>query len=190
MDEPGMSEDLKPENSAPTGEAGQQESQPFDYTRLKALLDFLKENGVAEYSSETAERKISVKFAGGGSFDTAALAAMLGAGRPAAQAAQASAAASSSASAAAAAPVDENAGLHIVTSPIVGTFYESSAPGSAAFVSVGDQVEMGQVLCIVEALKLMNEIESDAAGEIVKRFVINGQPIEYGQRLFAVRPRS
>ena len=77
-----------------------------------------------------------------------------------------------------------------MTSPIVGTFYESSAPGAAPFVSVGDQVETGQVLCIVEAMKLMNEIESDAAGEIVKRFVNNDQPIEYGQRLFAVRPRS
>jgi len=186
-----MSEDLKPENSTPGGEGSPQESQPADFTRLKALLDFLKENGVAEYASETPERKISVKFAGaaGASFDPSALAGMLSAARPAASASPASAA-SSSAPAAAAAPVDENAGLHIVTSPIVGTFYESSAPGSAAFVDIGDQVEMGQVLCIVEAMKLMNEIESDVAGEIVKRFVINGQPIEYGQRLFAVRPRS
>ena len=80
--------------------------------------------------------------------------------------------------------------LLYVKSPIVGTFYESSAPGAPPFVQAGDQVEVGQVLCIVEAMKLMNEIESDVAGEIVKRFVNNGQPIEYGQRLFAVRPRS
>src|SRR5581483_7735530 len=84
---------------------------------------------------------------------------------------------------------DDEAGLHIVKSPIVGTFYESGAPGSPAFVKAGDAVEVGQVLCIVEAMKLMNEIESDAAGEIVKRFVTNGQPVEYGQKLFAVRPR-
>ena len=84
---------------------------------------------------------------------------------------------------------DSEAGLHIVKSPIVGTFYESPSPGSPAFVKIGDQVEVGQVLCIVEAMKLMNEIESDAAGEIVKRLVQNGQPVEYGQQLFAVRPR-
>jgi acetyl-CoA carboxylase biotin carboxyl carrier protein len=86
------------------------------------------------------------------------------------------------------APVDEDAGLHIVKSPIVGTFYESPSPGSPAFVKPGDVVEAGQVLCIVEAMKLMNEIESDVAGEIVKRFVQSGQPIEYGQPLFSVRP--
>ena len=74
-------------------------------------------------------------------------------------------------------------------SPIVGSVYESSAPGSAAFVKVGDVVEVGQSICIVEAMKLMNEIESDMAGEIVKRLVQNGQPVEYGQPLFAVRPR-
>ncbi len=84
---------------------------------------------------------------------------------------------------------DDEAGLHIVKSPIVGTFYESPSPGSPAFVKPGDTVEVGQVLCIVEAMKLMNEIESDAAGEIVKRFVTTGQPVEYGQKLFAVRPR-
>jgi acetyl-CoA carboxylase biotin carboxyl carrier protein len=84
------------------------------------------------------------------------------------------------------APVAEET-LHIVKSPIVGTFYESPSPGSSAFVSNGDQVEKGQILCIVEAMKLMNEIESDASGEIVKRLVTNGQAIEYGQPLFAIR---
>ena len=87
------------------------------------------------------------------------------------------------------APNGEDASLHVVKSPIVGTFYESPSPGSGAFVKIGDRVEIGQVLCIVEAMKLMNEIESDAAGEIVKRLVQNGQPVEYGQALFAVRPR-
>jgi acetyl-CoA carboxylase biotin carboxyl carrier protein len=78
--------------------------------------------------------------------------------------------------------------LHIVKSPIVGTFYESPSPGSPPFVKVGDPLEVGQVLCIVEAMKLMNEIECDMAGELVKKLVANGQPIEYGQELFAVRP--
>ena len=160
---------------------------------LQELIEFLKENGVAEFSTESGDRKVSIRFAGApaAAFDPSALAALMSQqrGSAAAPASSASSAASSSASAAPAAE-DENAGLHVVTSPIVGTFYESSAPGSPAFVYVGDQVDIGQVLCIVEAMKLMNEIESDAAGEIVKRFVHNGQPIEYGQQLFAVRPRS
>jgi acetyl-CoA carboxylase biotin carboxyl carrier protein len=81
-------------------------------------------------------------------------------------------------------------GLHIVRSPIVGTFYEAPSPGAPPFVKVGDVVELGQVLCIVEAMKLMNEIESDVAGEIVKKLITNGQPIEYGQELFVIRPKS
>ncbi len=87
-----------------------------------------------------------------------------------------------------AAVVEEN--LHMVRSPIVGTYYESPSPGSPPFVKVGDLVEAGQVLCIVEAMKLMNEIESDVAGEIVKKLVANNAPIEYGQELFAIRPRK
>ena len=80
--------------------------------------------------------------------------------------------------------------LHEVKSPIVGTFYESPSPGSPPFVKIGDTVEAGQTLCIIEAMKLMNEIESDVAGELVKRLVANNQPVEYGQPLFAVRPRK
>ena len=78
--------------------------------------------------------------------------------------------------------------LHLVKSPIVGTYYESPSPGSEAFVKVGAHVETGQTLCIVEAMKLMNEIESDASGEVIRIFVENGQPVEYGQPLFGIRP--
>jgi acetyl-CoA carboxylase biotin carboxyl carrier protein len=78
--------------------------------------------------------------------------------------------------------------LHLVKSPIVGTYYESPSPGSEAFVKVGAYVETGQTLCIVEAMKLMNEIESDISGEVLRIFVENGQPVEYGQPLFGVRP--
>ena len=80
--------------------------------------------------------------------------------------------------------------LHQVRSPIVGTFYESASPGAPPFVKPGDTVEVGQVLCIVEAMKLMNEIESDVAGEVVTKLATNGQPIEYGQELFAIRPKG
>ena len=79
--------------------------------------------------------------------------------------------------------------VHEVKSPIVGTFYESPSPGAPAFVNVGDQVEVGQVLCIVEAMKLMNEVESDMAGELIQRIAVSGQPVEYGQVLFSIRPR-
>jgi acetyl-CoA carboxylase biotin carboxyl carrier protein len=82
---------------------------------------------------------------------------------------------------------EEEEGLHFVTSPIVGTFYRAPSPDSDPYVKVGDFVEKGQVLCIVEAMKLMNEIESDVSGTIVKVFQENAQPIEFGQRLFAVR---
>ena len=85
-----------------------------------------------------------------------------------------------------AAPVEEP-GIHYVTSPIVGTFYRASSPSAAPFVSPGDYVKPGQTLCIIEAMKLMNEIESDLAGEVVKVLVENGTPVEYGERLFAVR---
>lgn len=78
--------------------------------------------------------------------------------------------------------------LQIIKSPIVGTFYEAPSPGADAFVHVGDHVESGQVLCIIEAMKLMNEIESDAAGEVMRIFVESGQPVEYGEPLFAIHP--
>jgi acetyl-CoA carboxylase biotin carboxyl carrier protein len=78
--------------------------------------------------------------------------------------------------------------LHLVKSPIVGTFYEAPSPGSEPFVKIGTSVETGKVLCVVEAMKLMNEIESEVSGEVVRIFVENGQPVEYGQPLFGIRP--
>src|SRR5215470_5260488 len=78
--------------------------------------------------------------------------------------------------------------LHLVKSPIVGTFYGSPSPGAEPFVKVGGHVDAGQTLCIVEAMKLMNEIESDVSGEVLRIFVDNGQPVEYGQPLFGIRP--
>jgi acetyl-CoA carboxylase biotin carboxyl carrier protein len=85
------------------------------------------------------------------------------------------------------APVPEN--LHVIKSPIVGTFYAAPSPGAEPFTRVGDHVESGQVLCIIEAMKLMNEIESDVAGEVMRIFVENGQPVEYGEPLFAIHPQ-
>jgi acetyl-CoA carboxylase biotin carboxyl carrier protein len=84
-------------------------------------------------------------------------------------------------------PEESDSGLHIITSPIVGTFYRTPNPESDPFITVGDHISKGKVLCIIEAMKLMNEIESDVDGEIVKIFPQNGQPVEYGEQLFAVR---
>jgi acetyl-CoA carboxylase biotin carboxyl carrier protein len=168
---------------------------PEDLNELRELVEFLRENDIAEFELERGEMKVGIKFAGarGGNVDLAALSQALAASRPAAPepthaAPQAHAAPQSSQLSESPAAGEEE--LHIVKSPIVGTFYESAAPGAPAFVSVGQTVESGQVLCIVEAMKLMNEIESDASGEIVQRFVNNNQPVEYGQRLYAIRPRS
>ena len=82
---------------------------------------------------------------------------------------------------------DTDAGLHIITSPIVGTFYRSPSPESQSFVNAGDRITKGKVLCIIEAMKLMNEIESDIEGVIAKIYPSNGQPVEYGEKLFAIR---
>jgi acetyl-CoA carboxylase biotin carboxyl carrier protein len=155
--------------------------------KLRELVEFLKANEIAEFETEKAEGKLRIKFASAvpaapAGFDAAQLARLM-ASAPAATAPVVAAPASA---AVAAAP---EVSLHKVKSPIVGTFYESPSPGSAPFVKVGDVVEVGQVLCIVEAMKLMNEIESDAAGEIVERIAASGQPVEYGQPLFAIKAR-
>jgi acetyl-CoA carboxylase biotin carboxyl carrier protein len=94
-------------------------------------------------------------------------------------------AAEHAASAPAAAPADD---LHVIKSPIVGTFYAAPNPESGPFVKVGDTVQAGQTVCIIEAMKLMNEIEADISGEVARIMVENGQPVEYGEPLFALRP--
>ena len=159
---------------------------PEELKQLKELVEFLKENKIGEFDLERGELKVRIKFAHEHSPAELAGLAHLGTQHhhPLIPTMQAAGPAGPSEPDAAA---DEEAALHIVRSPIVGTFYESPSPGTAPFVNLGDQVENGQVLCIVEAMKLMNEIESDAAGEVVKRFVQSGQAIEYGQPLFALR---
>src|SRR6202046_916720 len=169
---------------------------PDEIKELKELIEFLKENDIGEFDLERGDLKARIKFGHPSqgtptsAIDIARLGQLLSPGQhaPAAPSQGIHAVASASASAADAGAGEE--ALHIVKSPIVGTFYESSSPGAAAFVKIGDEIESGQVLCIVEAMKLMNEIESDAAGEVVKRLVTNGQPVEYGQPLFALRPPS
>ena len=161
--------------------------KPEDIQDLKELIEFLKQYLVAEFDLDRGDIKIRLKFnqPEGASARLSDLARVL-ASVPAAPAyPQASpSAAAPPAAPSAPEPVEE---LHLVKSPIVGTFYGSPSPGAPAFVNPGDRVEKGQVICIVEAMKLMNEIEAAASGEIVKCLVSNGQPIEFGQPLFSIR---
>ena len=159
--------------------------KPEDIAELKQLIEFLKENQIAEFDLDRGDVKIRLKFSQpeGSPAGWNDLARLLSAARPL----TGEAATAASLPAATSAAADAEAGLHIVRSPMVGTFFASPSPGAAAFVAEGDRVTKGQVIGIVEAMKLMNEIESDASGEIVKCFVTNGQPIEFGQPLFSVR---
>ena len=158
---------------------------------LKELIEFLIEKDIAEFELERGDVKVRIRRAGEPANAAALPETRYFAMHPAPTAPQSAGMVASampvSPPPAAAAPEEQ---LHIVRSPIVGTFYEAPSPGAPPFSKVGDIVEVGQVLCIVEAMKLMNEIESDVAGEIVKKLVGNGQPIEYGQELFAIRARS
>ena len=159
---------------------------PEDIQDLKQLIEFLKENQVAEFELDRGDLRVKLRFdqphGTAGLSDLTNLLASAGAAST--QGVTVKAAATTAAEAAAAEP---DAGLHMVKSPIVGTYYGSPSPGAPPFVSPGDNVDKGQVICIAEAMKLMNEIESDAEGEIVKCFCVNGQPIEFGQPLFSVR---
>jgi acetyl-CoA carboxylase biotin carboxyl carrier protein len=161
---------------------------------LKELIEFLIEKDISEFELERGDVKVRIKR---GAENAAAPVISHIASLPSVvplppvvQAAGASpTAVAPPAQAAPPAPAPEEE-LHMVKSPIVGTFYEAPAPGAPPFVRPGDSVQAGQVLCIIEAMKLMNEIESDASGEIVKVLASNGQPVEYGQPLFAVRTRK
>jgi len=161
--------------------------KPEDIADLKQLIEFLKENQVAEFDLDRGDVKIRLKFNQAAPPAVAPVLTHHPANVPFIPFSSVSPAAPSSSQAAPPPPSEPEAGLHIVKSPIVGTFYGSPSPGAAAFVGPGDHVEKGQVICIIEAMKLMNEIETDAAGEIVRCLVTNGQPIEYGQPLFSIR---
>jgi acetyl-CoA carboxylase biotin carboxyl carrier protein len=167
-----------------------------ELNELRELVEFLKANEIAEFDMERSDLKVRIKFVGeappaSGGLDLAQLRQLLGnSGGGNVPSVSANAAGSASAPAPPAPappPADPNAGLHLVKSPIVGTFYDAPSPGAEPFVKVGDRVEVGTVLCIVEAMKLMNEIESDAAGEVVRVMPAPGQPVEYGQALFAIK---
>jgi acetyl-CoA carboxylase biotin carboxyl carrier protein len=162
----------------------------MDFSDIERILGLMREHDLAEFELEHDGLKLRVRKAGAAPTWHAAPMPVPGipavsplAGLPAPAAAPAGAALQASAEA------DESLDLAVVTSPIVGTFYRCPEPGAPAFVEIGQRVKKDQVLCIIEAMKLMNEIDSEYDGEIVNVYVENGQPVQYGERLFAIRTK-
>ena len=155
----------------------------MDLRKLKKLIDLVQESGIAEL--EITEGEERVRIARGGAVSvTPGSAPALAAAAPAVPAAGASGAAAPAAPAAAE-PALATEG-HVVKSPMVGTFYRTPSPDAKPFMEVGSTVKEGETICVIEAMKLMNEIESDASGTIKAILVENGQPVEYGQALFII----
>jgi acetyl-CoA carboxylase biotin carboxyl carrier protein len=172
----------------PTKASGSSSFADPEIGQIEQLLRFMSEHNLEEFEYSRGDLRIRLKKPG--------TATVLAAHRPTAEIIV-PAAVPSAAPAAASSPLTEASSdaelrggedLFLVKSPIVGTFYGSPSPGAEAFVKVGSHVDSGQTLCIVEAMKLMNEIESEVSGEVLRIFVENGQPVEYGQPLFGIRP--
>lgn len=153
---------------------------------IKELIQLVVESGVAELEVQRGDNKVRIRRSNGTSADIVLPSAPIAMPAPTAAAPQPVPAAAPAA-AAASDPMSDPS-LFIQKAPIVGTFYESSKPGAPPFVRVGDHVQKGKVLCIVESMKLMNEIEAEESGVIVAKLVENGHPVEYGEALFAIKP--
>ena len=156
----------------------------MDIRKIKKLIELLEESGIAEIEIKEGEEavRISRMPTGNAAFHGMPTYAM----PMAAPAAPPQAALSAPAAAEAPAAAPRRANEHVVTAPMVGTFYSASTPGGKAFVEIGDEVKVGQTLCIIEAMKMMNQIESDKAGRITSIMARNGDPVEFGQPLFVV----
>jgi acetyl-CoA carboxylase biotin carboxyl carrier protein len=158
----------------------------MDFDEIARILEMMREHELSEFELERDDMKLRIRK------HSAHAAAAPHPAPPVAPAAPSPAAAASPGPGAPAlTPADaDDVELAIVKSPIVGTFYRSREPGARAFAEEGDRVKKGQVLCIIEAMKLMNEINAEVDGEVVKVYVENGQAVQYGERLFAIRPVS
>ncbi len=161
----------------------------WNLQEIRDLMDVLDERQISEFEMEKAGVRIRIKR--GVSSEQFAPPLFVNHHVPAwspAVPTETSAPASSTSAPPASEPAESGEEVHLVKSPIVGTYYSAPSPNAPPFVNVGDEVQIGQALCIIEAMKLMNEIESDAAGEVVRIYMENGQPVEYGQSLFAIKP--
>ena len=155
----------------------------LSFKEIKELVDLVSERGLAGLEIEQAGFRVRIEglrqVAGNGSAGSS--------GAPASGSTAPSGSGRAATDAASAAPPVEDKSIHVVTSPIVGTFYRSPSPEADSFAEVGQKIVRGKILCIIESMKLMNEIESDVDGEIVEVYPRNGQPVEYGEKLFAIR---
>ena len=176
-----MKESRNKKNSSTAGAA-----PGVEFGQLEKLLDFMEAHGLEEFEYEQAGLRIRLKKA-----SASVNSAPQGRALPQVLPMQSQATEVSEPPLAAAVPASVPAAvgeeLHTIKSPIVGTFYSAASPGAAPFVKIGDAIQVGQVVCIIEAMKLMNEIEADVSGELVRVLIENGQPVEYGQGLFAIR---
>ena len=154
----------------------------MDFDEIQRILAMVKEHELAEFELEHQGFKIRIR-------KDSVQPPVVAMAAPLAQVPMAAPPAQPSAPPATAAEEDGELEFAIVKSPIVGTFYRASEPGARAFAEIGDIVKKGQVLCIIEAMKLMNEIDSEYDGEVVKVYVENGQAVQYGERLFAIRDK-
>ena len=158
-----------------------------EFGQVEKLLDFMAAHGLEEFEYEHRGLRIRLKKVS--AVANAAPRAEAGPqALPAQPPAMSGAAPDPTEITAASSSATASEELHIIKSPIVGTFYAAASPGAPPFVKIGDLIQPGQVVCIIEAMKLMNEIEADVSGELVRGLVENGQPVEYGQGLFAIRP--
>ena len=155
----------------------------MDLRKLKTLIDLVSESNVSELEITEAEGKVRIVKGSGMVAQAVAAPAVMMAAPVAAMPAAAAQAPAAVAVAPAETPAEEG---HVLKSPMVGTFYRASAPGAAAFVEIGSTVKQGETICIIEAMKLLNEIEADASGVIKEILVENGQPVEFGQPLFII----
>jgi acetyl-CoA carboxylase biotin carboxyl carrier protein len=169
----------------------------MDLNQIRQILDLVREHELSEFEIEHDGLRLKIRKDVNGAHIVTLPAPVVPAAapgtptapQPTVTAPAAAVAASPGGAVVADTSVDAEIELAVVKSPIVGTFYRSAEPGASAFVDIGTAVRKGQVLCIIEAMKLMNEIDSEYDGEIVNIYVENGQPVQYGERLFAIRTR-
>jgi acetyl-CoA carboxylase biotin carboxyl carrier protein len=155
---------------------------------VKSLLRDVLKSDISEFELEHSGTRLKLKRGFGS--DVAIVSSASSQPAPASPSILQPRVSETAASPAESADISEDSALHIITSPIVGTAYSAPSPGAEPYVRLGDQVEEGKILCLIEAMKLMNEIPSDSDGEIVRIYFENGRPVEFGQKLFGIRPRK